>query len=1078
MNSSGIKRGLAGSAITALAITGLPFLATSASAQPGQAFESGGDDAVTLIQPTTANVSAQNDGSDSTVRLSASGGADVTSVSFYYTINNAAPVLIGSATRNDNGFFALEWTPTGVAGATVEVFVVSNAAVAADIADLSNQDGKSLTVNNNAKAVEVTDGDAIGVFQAPYGGGAARQQLIFTGTASAGSDPTAFAASWLATTSDAAATDQRTPNYAPGALIDIENTSPANNPATAPESFAGILDLDGYQYPGEDDIFVHVVNGAEGTDGGEGYDLYAQTISEVTADADRTNVPAGQDATVTVTVTDQNDRPIAGARVLSSAGGAAEFTDVNGEATFAQGDGTAYYYADATDNAGYQANFGDERSGDVTVTEFLPAEDSLVANSENGDAFDLDEVDGDDFTVQITDQNDGDIAELGRTVSYYWVLTPFDGTPATQRFPATGTSTALTDNNGEATIAFPTTATDDEGTYELFAELEENGLGQGGIDNAKVLTVKAGEAEVEFDGAEPLTGEAGGDIAVSGELVLDDGTGLPGREVQLDYTGDDAKFDQPTGADNATIVLTTGDDGSFSATLDDVAATGNNAQGSEDGTIDATTNDVDDEGGDADNPNATGSVDVEFAKTTAPAGTTVNITGLANTKPGVATTGSVQLANSTAGADLENIVVTLTVDGDSFFTDGTYVGEEGDQGGDLKDLGQTITLTTDNTGKTPNFQVGVEGSEDFNDDGLAEDIVTATVSTGSDTEDVDYSSANPLNPGELMIDFTENQPELTNVELPLAPVTDDTRYEVTATDQYGNMIDGATVNLSANNGGDVSETSVVTDVSNPPAFELSSDDEADVTPTGSWTATTTELNAAGAPVAGAPETVTEDGPTTEFYEVDYANSTYTLAQQGDENRPVGSTVIMDYTALDQNGEPIEFNVDFFRTGPDEFGDGESNNGNFTGEDGKTSYVFQGASKGTATVTAIGFDLDSGEAVPESQVTDTVTFGPGGGGQVPVEAIISASSNGPKKDVVRFQVDDAAEGATVKLFKIRGKKSEGNKRLVQVREDIVPEGGTLTFKVADRNGNKKTRFIAKVSATEATEKAKSNTQKPR
>ena len=37
MNSSGIKRGLAGSAITALAITGLPFLATSAQAAHGTA---------------------------------------------------------------------------------------------------------------------------------------------------------------------------------------------------------------------------------------------------------------------------------------------------------------------------------------------------------------------------------------------------------------------------------------------------------------------------------------------------------------------------------------------------------------------------------------------------------------------------------------------------------------------------------------------------------------------------------------------------------------------------------------------------------------------------------------------------------------------------------------------------------------------------------------------------------------------------------------------------------------------------------------------------------------------------------
>ena len=83
---------------------------------------------------------------------------------------------------------------------------------------------------------------------------------------------------------------------------------------------------------------------------------------------------------------------------------------------------------------------------------------------------------------------------------------PRSGTPSTQRFPATGSKEAVTGVNGEATVAFPTdpvafptAPTDPEGTYELFAELEENTLGQGGIDNSKVLTVKAGEAEVEFD---------------------------------------------------------------------------------------------------------------------------------------------------------------------------------------------------------------------------------------------------------------------------------------------------------------------------------------------------------------------------------------------------------------------------------------------------------------------------------------------------------------------------------------------------------------------------------------------------
>ena len=52
--------------------------------------------------------------------------------------------------------------------------------------------------------------------------------------------------------------------------------------------------------------------------------------------------------------------------------------------------------------------------------------------------------------------------------------------------------------------------------------------------------------------------------------------------------------------------------------------------------------------------------------------------------------------------------------------------------------------------------------------------------------------------------------------------------------------------------------------------------------------------------------VTGDGPTAQFYEVDFANSTFELAQVGDEQREVGDTVIMTYTATDQEGEEIEF----------------------------------------------------------------------------------------------------------------------------------------------------------------------------
>ena len=70
----------------------------------------------------------------------------------------------------------------------------------------------------------------------------------------------------------------------------------------------------------------------------------------------------------------------------------------------------------------------------------------------------------------------------------------------------------------------------------------------------------------------------------------------------------------------------------------------------------------------------------------------------------------------------------------------------------------------------------------------------------------------------------------------------------------------------------------------------------------------------------------------------------------------------------------------------------------------------------------------------------------------------------------------ARGATLELFIIRGTKRDGNKRLVPIREKEIPKGGELVMKKADRNGNRKTRYVAKVTADGTT--YKSNTQKIR
>lgn len=674
------------------------------------------------------------------------------------------------------------------------------------------------------------------------------------------------------------------------------------------------------------------------------------------------------------------------------------------------------------------------------------------------------------------------------------------------------TGTVATDAQGFADIPFTDLG---EGTYTLATYINQDGTpGQGAGDlSAANLVFKAGEANLVV--AEPGNKVAGTTAVFDASLTLDDGTPLPGRAIRFTYAanGDDvvvaAQAAQPAGTtrvSNTQADDTTDANGIVSVALSDPANTPPRSE--LDGTLDAASigNAIGNAGADA------AAVDVNFVTNAGPAGTAVTLdVQNAVGKPGVALSGSGQVLtdnpatpNVVETAAAPGVLVTLSLPegSDAFFTDGTYEDGTaiGDQSGDLSSLGRTITVISDAQGEFT-FQVGVERSEQFDNDGLAEFVVTAAIDGSNDTEDYDFSSANPLNGGEVLIELAANRFQESGI-LPEAPTTDDVAYDVSVTDQYGNPVAGATVAISAD-GGEVIDNdgaddgSITTDFNENVEFLLSSDNEDDITPSGTWNAQRfeyvadntndvdpitpgvqgdagTELDSA----AVANENVVGEGPTAEFYEVDFAASTYTLSQNGAETVPVGSTVIMTYTATDQNGEPIEFFVDFFRTGPDNQQGGEANSQNvFTGEDGQATYVFAGTAEGTATVTAIASETFNGEAIPASQVTDTVSFGttPPPGKQV-VTALIAGDDNGGRKDVVRFQVDEEAEGATVRLFKILGKRD--NRRLQEVRNTIVPEGGELTFKVADRNGNRVTRFIAKVGPTDVTRKAKSNTQKIR
>ena len=109
MNSSGIRRGLAVLAVSAVAAVGLPLAATADSIN-----DQVGDYNIVLYSfpGGIKTMSLKNDGTDSTVTLAAGAGADINQVTFQYRIDPAGPWQnIATTTRNDDGAFKVDWAP-------------------------------------------------------------------------------------------------------------------------------------------------------------------------------------------------------------------------------------------------------------------------------------------------------------------------------------------------------------------------------------------------------------------------------------------------------------------------------------------------------------------------------------------------------------------------------------------------------------------------------------------------------------------------------------------------------------------------------------------------------------------------------------------------------------------------------------------------------------------------------------------------------------------------------------------------------------------------------------------------------
>jgi hypothetical protein len=1076
MISSGMKRGLAATAISAMSVSGLPFLAPSASAV--SLATSGADaNSVIIATPDTATVSTKNDGQNTTVRLETVGGANVTSVKYEYSLGGAF-TTIATVTRNDNGAFAHEWAPTGLDGATG--VTVKATGLAADGTTVIASDTQGVAINATDPSVNVNDGATVGVFQKPdydVGGlDTAANNVILSGTSSSptGAPATKF---WDDDTDGASAGNQA------GWSTTSGTTTSTTAAGAATGTWSGVLDITGYNFGATDELLVKAT---DTTDDSEAYSLYKQTITTVTATADRTQVPVGQTAAITVTVKDQNGNPIAGAEVRADDNTLIGQTNRKGEVSTTQGAGTHYYFANNTASDSFEPEVGDKRSDSITVTQYAPAPTKLVASSNDGPAFDTQEYAAGDITVQVQDQNSNNFDTAGQTLQYYWVVTPFvGGTPI--RVPATGTTPQPAELGGKYVVTFP--AGQPDGTYELFASLDADPLGNGAIASSKVLTVKEGNSDIAYDQASREQAAAGTSEVVGAKLTLADGTGLGGRQVTMTWTiatgGTDSTPDagivQANGTIGASRSVRTGADGSFSVTVKDPAET---PQGTETGgVLNGSTDDTDfgfDNNADNDG-NATESAPanhgVDFLASLTPASVVISNQDAGLESPGevepfTATVMSGDQDPNTVGVQavpLSNQSVSVSTD-HGYFTDGTPVVTAGGDQGVFDNDGQTKTVTTDTTG-VATFKISMGRDAGFDDDGDVTSHMSATAGSVSDTQDQDWTSETPLNGGAVDLHFSPAAQQQSGV-LPKAPISDIVWFDVFTTDQFGNRVGGETVTLTDNTGqAGLSSAVITTDYTNDGDFTATSVAAVDQKVTASWTAPTHTYNNATppAPAAGAGTENLTDDLTVNWYTVDFAHSTFTLTHSGADLRPVGTTVTETYKAVDQFGEPIsDLFVEFFRSGPDNLQDGEGNFDGMTGQDGSIQYVFQGAKAGTATITAIGRNGGpTGDVVAAAQRTDVVRFG-----LMPIQAILTGNNNGARADRLTVDAPAQARGAVVRLYKV----VNGVRRLVG--KSTLNLSGNRTFRVADRNGRAYTKYVAVVSKTARTKADTTNTKRVR
>jgi hypothetical protein len=1056
--------------VGAITFLATPYMAGAALAAAPVA---GTPASITIASQSTGTGSTRNDGTNTTVKISATvtpagtGQPAIASVRFSYqsTVVGSPVTVIGTDTTAP---YSIEWAPPA-------------AGTYSEIAEALDSTGTPIA-NNTATPVAVADVSSVHITSPAEGTavGTSGGNIVVSGTRSSDLPQVDVTAQTRsndsgALTSAGAATTvaQGTPAAGADQTWSVAVVAPAC-PVTAST--------------GCDVVITAVATGTgvngmsdEVTEAG----LYTQTLTTFTVTPATATRPAGAPQTYTVTAQDQNAKPIQGLTVNVTANTGATVTPATGTTgtdgtfKFVGQDGTA---ETTTFTVKSQVGATFDPAVDFTRTATLttyastpttltlsasPAKSLYAAPSEYTASTSVASPGTPVVDVCVVDQNgNGTPNAASAPANLITTVTRTSTAGTTVTGPDTTTVVPVQDTRtGKANCyLIPHAAAAGDFGQDVFNAYFENngtpGFQAGSSDVAAgALTLKWATLTITGEDTQAQTGTT---ATVRFVVAGPNGSPFANRKITLGLSGTDAAFPttQPSGTTYTgpgAAVCVTDASGVCTVSVTDTTAGGDVVTATDDIT-DATINQI-----------ATGDSDsaaVDFRAqsvklTLADKGTSYALfpTGSNYDAPGTAGVPIVDtytLSDVNGGA-LANTAVTVTTDHGFFTPPPTTAGDyttltfnpaiaDGAAVGNLKSLGTTFTGRTDASGQIT-LAVGIGRDAGFDDDGNVTDKLTFAANGGTNVVN------NPADWNQPGVDFeptwtTNNggwgyQPlNGASVKLLPASATDKisgdvavpagTDFVVHQIDQFGNLVRTCNVALTASGAGTLSDNSTCGSFTN--ANQLTTENlsapsatattaGASSTVTATWAApVTTFKNTAVAPATPSYTTVSTtanktDSFTVNLYKVDLSNLQYSFVSTPGNTVPVNTAVTTSATVKDQKGNPVQgLCVRFLRSGPgSQSGEGGAND--FFGDctivtnaQGKAGYSYSSTSAGTATVTVIVSD-DSGNEL--SRGVQNVTFTSGTPtSQVPTISVNTQVINVGKSFIVTVH---GKPGDTIKLY---------------------------------------------------------------